>query len=136
MVKLLSSNYRVIRTNFWGVRIFRKFTVFLQWMHKRRHDNVEPYVSLEVSDLDNAQGQPPVLPYWYIMGMCPQKAHFRPWQLLQTPLFRPVQFEKILLFKKMYVSLLFLVPKPRFSRGASSESPPFSVKGHSLNPYL
>ena len=36
MVEPHSSNFRVITTNFWGVRIFRKFTVCMCWLLERK----------------------------------------------------------------------------------------------------
>ena len=80
-------------------------------------------------------------PYWESTGLChgkaapPAPSHFRPWQLLKTPPFRPVQLAKILTLKNIYVSLSFLAPKPLFYVWASSESPSFPVsKGPLLKP--
>ena len=65
-----------------------------------------------------------------------ESPQFWPWQLLKTPHFRSVQLEKIILLKKIYVSSLFLSPKPLFHVWASTKSPQFSVWGRSLSPLL
>ena len=47
MVKPHSSNFRVIITNFLGVRIFRKFTV--HWLYRRSRNSVIKALGVDVS---------------------------------------------------------------------------------------
>ena len=69
-----------------------------------------------------------------ILGQCgyvlPITPHFWHWKLLKTPLFRPVQLEKIL------VSLLFLAPNPLFHMWASSEALPGVLGNRGTRAYL
>ena len=59
--------------------------------------------------------------------VCHGKAsHFWPWQLLKTPLFRPVQLKTIILFIKICFLGLFLAPKaPFFTCGPVLKDPHF-----------